>query len=89
MIKRDTFMRAGELWYSIKYQLIYDITEHAIHFLIGKKLVWLPMSQIVYYKKSKSLELPAWLYDTKFLKKVGFLKRGDRIINQIEKDLNE
>lgn len=69
MIDKNTFIRGNELWYKVKYQLIYEITEHAIHFLVGKKLVWLPMSQIVHYKKNKTIELPAWLYDTKFLKR--------------------
>ena len=66
MLIKDTKMRDGKLWHIIKYKMLYELSEQAIRLLIGKRLFWFPKSKILLYKKSKTVELPDWLYQDKF-----------------------
>lgn len=50
----------------LQYDEIFTRTSGAYQILIGKKLVWLPKSQVVIYKVSKTIEIPEWLYFKKF-----------------------
>ncbi len=48
------------------YDEILTKTSMAYQIKFGKKLVWLPKSQVVIYKVSKTIEIPEWLYLKKF-----------------------
>lgn len=67
-LKYETEVRRGKMWYIIKYQMLYDIRESAVQILVDKKLIWFPISQVILYKHSQTIEVPEWLFQEKFLK---------------------
>lgn len=46
----------------IKYEEICDESPLAYQLLVGKKLIWLPKSQVIIYKVACEVEIPEWLY---------------------------
>ena len=60
-------MNTNKSYHIVKYDELYDQTDKAYQFLIGKRLVWLPKSAVVHYPVPKEVEVPENLYYKKQL----------------------